>query len=78
MKAREIREALQGKIDPKILHCICELAETVSAQQQEIMELAKIQDNCINMIHQLDVTTEVAVDNISNMPEPQLDIGGPE
>lgn len=78
MKAREIREALQGKIDPKILHCICELAETVSAQQQEIMELAKIQDNCINMIHQLGVTTEVAVDKIKHMREPQLDIGGPE
>tara|TARA_Y100001951_G_C11173043_1_gene201425 strand:- start:178 stop:402 length:225 start_codon:yes stop_codon:yes gene_type:complete len=74
MKAREMREALQGKVDPKILHCICELAEKISAQQQEIMALAKIQDDCINMIVQLGATTEVAVDKITKMREPQLDI----
>ena len=69
MKAREIRAALQGKADPSLVHCICELAETVAAQQQEIMALAKIQDTCIDVIQKLGITTEAAVDKVKKLRE---------
>ena len=70
MKAREIRAALQRKADPSLVHCICELAETIAAQQQEIMALAKIQDTCIDAIRKLGITTEAAVNKVKKLREP--------
>jgi hypothetical protein len=70
MKARDIRAALQGKVDPSLVHCLCAVAETVSAQQQEIMALAKIQDTCIDVIQKLGITTEAAVDKVKKLREP--------
>jgi len=60
MKAREIREALQHNTDPKLVHCLSLLAETVSAQQEEIDQLAEIQNKCIDLIMQLGVSVEGA------------------
>jgi hypothetical protein len=69
MKARDIRAALQGKADPTLIHCICAVAETVAAQQQEIIAIAKIQDTCINVIQKLGVTTETAVNRVEKLRE---------
>ena len=70
MKARDIRAALQGKVDPSLVHCLCAVAETVPAQQQEIMALAKIQDTCIDVIQKLGITTEATVDKVKKLREP--------
>ena len=42
MKGREVREALQGDVDPKVVHCIASVAEEVSAMGQEITALAQL------------------------------------
>lgn len=44
MKGSEIRSALQSDHDAKLVHCICALAEKVSAQQQEIQQIAQMID----------------------------------
>lgn len=44
MKGSEIRAQLQRDHDPKLVHCICSLAEVVSAQRQEIMQIAQMID----------------------------------
>jgi hypothetical protein len=67
MKAREIRETLQGKVDPKLLHCMCEIAETASAQQQEITELANIMNGIIDNLLKLGVTIESATSKIESI-----------
>jgi hypothetical protein len=72
MKAREIRAALQGDVDPKIIHALCTIAESLAAQQQEIMAMAEIQNKCIDLIMSLGVTIEGAtnaVDAIKNIRE---------
>jgi hypothetical protein len=53
MKAREIQSRLQGKADPEIVICLTALAESLSAQQQEIIELAELQNKAIDVILQL-------------------------
>ena len=50
MKAREIRSALQGKMDPTQLHCLCSLAEDVSAMGQEIHAIAELLNGLTDVI----------------------------
>ena len=42
MKGREIREALQNDVDPRIVHCIASVAEEVQAMGQEIHAVAEL------------------------------------
>ena len=58
MKGSEIRATLQGSHDPRLVHCICSLAEKVSGQQQEIMKLAQLIDIQSQIIKDLLNTTE--------------------
>ena len=60
MRARAIRETLQHNHDPKLVHCLCTIAETVSAQQQEIIILAELLDKVLDVVTELGKTTEVA------------------
>ena len=50
MKGREVREALQNDVDPKIVHCIASVAEEVSAMGQEIKAVALLLDQLTNVI----------------------------
>jgi len=50
MKGREVREALQGDIDPKIVHCIASVAEEVSAMGLEIHALAELLDQITDVL----------------------------
>tara|TARA_R100000781_G_scaffold7829_1_gene7382 strand:- start:1629 stop:1853 length:225 start_codon:yes stop_codon:yes gene_type:complete len=67
MKAREIRERLQGKADPEIVVCLTALAESLSSQQQEIMELAKMLNEVTNILLQLGATTEAATNAVDEV-----------
>ena len=67
MKGREIRETLQGKVDPQVLHVLCELGESLSAQQQEIMELATLQNGIIDMVTALGVSIESATNSVDRI-----------
>tara|TARA_R110002051_G_scaffold186772_4_gene256507 strand:+ start:232 stop:456 length:225 start_codon:yes stop_codon:yes gene_type:complete len=67
MKARDIRAMLQGNADPKLIQCICALAETVSAQQEEINQLAEIQNKTIDLTMQLGTSMETAVDSVESI-----------
>ncbi len=70
MKGREVRERLKGKCDPEIITCIAGIAESLSAQQQEIMALAELLDKTIDLTMQLGVTiegTQNAVDTMKNI-----------
>jgi len=50
MKGREVRERLKGKCDPEITICIAGIAEVLSAQAQEITELATALDKLIRYV----------------------------
>ena len=67
MKAREIRERLQGKADPEIVTCLTALAESLSAQQQEIMALAELQNRAMDTMLQLGATIESATNVVDKI-----------
>ena len=67
MKAREIRERLQGKADPEIVTCLTALAESLSAQQQEIMALAELQNRAMDTLLQLGSTIESATNVVDKI-----------
>jgi hypothetical protein len=67
MKAREIRAALQGNCDPKLVHCMCEIAEIASAQQEEIKTMAEIMDNITDILIKLGATTEAATNAVDSI-----------
>jgi|TARA_R110000823_G_scaffold25742_4_gene75787 hypothetical protein len=50
MKAREIRAALQGKMDPEQLHCLCSVAEEMSAITQEIHAVAELLNQFVDVV----------------------------
>ena len=58
MKGREIREALQGDTDPKLVHCIASVAEEVSAMGQEIQAVATLLNDIIDLIAAMQEVTE--------------------
>ncbi len=58
MKARDIRQMLQGTTDPKVVTCLCGIAESLSAQQQEIIQLAQAFDSLTDILMQLGAITE--------------------
>ena len=67
MKAREIRERLQGKADPEIVTCLTALAESLSAQQQEIMALAELQDSAMDTLLRLGAVVESATNVVDKI-----------
>lgn len=50
MKGREVREALQNDVDPRIVHCIASVAEEVSAMGQEIHAVAELLNQLTDVI----------------------------
>ena len=67
MKAREIRERLRGKVDPELLRVLEALGEHVSAQRQETMVLAEMQNKCIDLIMSLGVVIEGATNAVDEL-----------
>jgi hypothetical protein len=50
MKGREVRATLQGHVEPKVVHCIAEVAEKVSAMEQELNALAQLLNSITDVI----------------------------
>ena len=50
MKGREVREALQNDVDPRIVHCIASVAEEVQAMGQEIHAVAELLNQLTDVI----------------------------
>ena len=50
MKAREIRERLKNKVDVQVSHCLESLAEQLSVQQQQLMDMALMQDQVVAIV----------------------------
>ncbi len=50
MKAREIRELLQGKVDPIFVDTLCALAEDQSVIRQEVKGVAVLVDQMSDII----------------------------
>ena len=53
VKAREIREKLQGKIDPVQIDIMCALAERQAAQHQTMLSIAHAYDRLATMFGQV-------------------------
>jgi len=67
MKAREIRVMLNGKVEDKVIICLTSIAESLSSQQQEIMELAAVLDKLTDLLMQLGTTVEGATNAVDDM-----------
>lgn len=67
MKGREIKERLQGKIDPETLMVLVAIGELASVQQQEIATLAKMLDNVTDILMQLGATIEGTHNAVSEL-----------
>ena len=50
MKARESRERLKNKVDVQVSHCLESLAELLSVQQQQLMDMALMQDQVVAIV----------------------------
>ena len=50
MRAREVRERLKDKVDPQVSHCIEALAEQLGVQQQQLMDMAIMQDQVVAIV----------------------------
>jgi len=49
MKAREVRERLSGKVEPEVSHVLEALAESLSVQKEQLLQLATMYDGLLNM-----------------------------
>jgi hypothetical protein len=50
MKAREIRERLKDRVDPQVSLCLESLAEQHGVQQQQLMDMAIMQDQVVAIV----------------------------
>ena len=50
MRAREVRERLKDKVDPQVSHCIEALAEQLGVLQQQLMDMALMQDQVVAIV----------------------------
>ena len=50
MRAREVRERLKDKADPMVSQCIEALAEQIGVKQQQLMDMALMQDQMIAIV----------------------------
>lgn len=64
MKGREIREALQGKMDPTQLHCLCSVAENVSALEVELTALSQLLNSMTDVLGGIVETMEAVKDAV--------------
>ena len=50
MKAREIRERLKDRVDPQVSLCLESLAEQLGVQQQQLIDMALMQDQVVAIV----------------------------
>ena len=67
MRAREIRAMLNGKAAEEVILCITGIAESLSAQQQEISTLAEMMNNLTDILIQLGATVEGATNAVDEL-----------
>jgi hypothetical protein len=67
MRAREVRERLQGKVDPMMIAVIAGVAEDNSELRQHILTLAETVDGLINQLAQLHDVIGSATETINKM-----------
>ncbi len=70
MKGREVRERLQGKVEPRVLEVLVEMCEDFRVQQEEIMVLAELVDNTVNLMNRMlgvIENTQGAVDKLNKI-----------
>tara|TARA_Y100000296_G_C5016824_1_gene177832 strand:- start:130 stop:351 length:222 start_codon:yes stop_codon:yes gene_type:complete len=67
MKGREVREKLIGKAEPVVVHVLAEMAETASAQQEEIQALAVSMNKLTDILLQLGATIESATNTVDEI-----------
>jgi hypothetical protein len=68
LKAREVRERLQGRVDPQVSYCIEALAEQQHVMSQKLVELAGMFDQLVNLMDgmtQIAANMKSAVDTLS-------------
>lgn len=58
MKGREVKEALQGKHDPLLVHTIANIAEEVSALGQELTALTQLLNQVVDVTAGITETVE--------------------
>jgi hypothetical protein len=75
LKAREIREKLQGKIDPVVLDILCRFAEEHKQHNDHVHMLAQAYDRLVNMFTDMIAATGKIGQNTSNLMM-KLGIGG--
>ena len=64
MKGREVREALQGKADPTLVHCLASVAEDVSSTGAEIKAIAELLDQLVDVIAAMQEVTQGTQDAV--------------
>lgn len=74
MKAREIRERCNGRVDPNVQYCLEALGEQFSVMQQQFVMLAQQLDQITNIISDFTVVAE----NLKNTAEAMKKVQGDE
>jgi t-SNARE complex subunit (syntaxin) len=67
MRAREIRVMLNGKAESEVILCLTAIAESLSAQQQEISTMAEMMNNLTDILMQLGATVEGATNAVDEL-----------
>lgn len=75
LKAREVREKLQGKIDPVILDILCRMCEEHKMHNDHVHQLAHAYDRLTNMFTDMISATGKIAGNTENLMM-KLGIGG--
>jgi len=76
LMAREIREMLQGKVDPKVSFVLEALAEQQSVQRQNLMTMAQTVDQVITQLAMLQEVIGKAKDRLERATTQQRMIEG--
>ena len=67
MRAREIRVMLNGKAESDVILFLTAIAESLSAQQQEITTIAEMMNNLTDILMQLGATVEGATNAVDEL-----------
>lgn len=75
LKAREIRERLQGKIDPVIIDILCRQAEEHKQHNDHVHQLAHAYDRLANMVTDMIMATGKIAESQTSIVQ-RLGLGG--
>lgn len=82
LRTNEIEDFIKNMgFERGVKHCLCALAEERAAQQQQIMELAKMLDDAVSILlsmQQVSVAVTASVDRLRKMAGMDIDPDAPE